>query len=406
MRPPSTRSNANDYHRTAPACKSVAPPSTSCNVAAPHFLCVACRVADPARHFADGIRSLFNPIGSVVDKINVGVFRLKSLRGSLVDVCNAPEVTTEAKLQVQHTLTPCNATWHGLACICTARVAKYRCGIHWQARRAAVQAEGFSAAMIDRFFRPFLGGIFFDRSLTVTSRLFTFVMRMLATGSNCLPARGIGAVADQVAADLPAGVVHLGTRVASISDSADEAAVVTESGVKVAAPLGVVVAVDGPESKRLLEGKWRKVRTRASAARSCKATTRLPFTWCEYVCAEHPVGGAHSSYRAGRRHVLHVLRHTRRGSAASGEHPVPRRRRRPRGEQRVLPKHSCAGLCARRPGAGVCEYHWNLRRPVRWRAGAGAASAVVAAPAPVSAHEAATAGPTCRDDSHFQFGDR
>ena len=45
-----------------------------------------------------------------------------------------------------------------------------------------LQAEGFSEAIIDRFFRPFLGGIFFDRRLGTTSRLFAFVMRMLATG--------------------------------------------------------------------------------------------------------------------------------------------------------------------------------------------------------------------------------
>ncbi len=64
--------------------------------------------------------------------------------------------------------------------------------------------------MIDRFFRPFLGGIFFDNDLQVTSRLFRFVMRMLATGSNCLPASGIGAVADQLAAGLPSSSIQTG----------------------------------------------------------------------------------------------------------------------------------------------------------------------------------------------------
>jgi hypothetical protein len=75
---------------------------------------------------------------------------------------------------------------------------------------AGPQAEGFSEAIISRFFTPFLGGIFFDRSLSVSSRLFEFVMRMLATGSNCLPAAGIGAVATQLAAKLPDGAINLG----------------------------------------------------------------------------------------------------------------------------------------------------------------------------------------------------
>jgi hypothetical protein len=33
-----------------------------------------------------------------------------------------------------------------------------------------LQAEGFSEEIIDRFFRPFLGGIFFNTQLTTSSR--------------------------------------------------------------------------------------------------------------------------------------------------------------------------------------------------------------------------------------------
>jgi len=57
-------------------------------------------VADPLRHFVDGVMSLTNPIGSVFDKVNVGVFRLKSLLGSLDDIFTQPEVTIEARLKV------------------------------------------------------------------------------------------------------------------------------------------------------------------------------------------------------------------------------------------------------------------------------------------------------------------
>jgi phytoene dehydrogenase-like protein len=122
------------------------------------------------------------------------------------------------------------------------------------ASRRGAQDEGFSKAMIDRFFRPLLGGIFFNRELTVTSRLFTFVMRMLATGSNCLPAGGIGAMAQQIADGLPAGTVRLKTVVTGVSQARDgqPAAVSTESGT-VQAALGVVIAAAGPEARGLLE---------------------------------------------------------------------------------------------------------------------------------------------------------
>jgi phytoene dehydrogenase-like protein len=81
---------------------------------------------------------------------------------------------------------------------------------------AALAKEGFTPAMVDRFFRPFLGGIFFDRGLGTSSRLFDFVMRMLAVGSNCLPAGGIGAVSEQLAGRLPADAVLLGARVEQV----------------------------------------------------------------------------------------------------------------------------------------------------------------------------------------------
>ncbi|KAI8473014.1 MAG: hypothetical protein J3K34DRAFT_453716 [Monoraphidium minutum] len=171
-------------------------------------------VADPLRHFVDGLLSLANPIGSVLDKVNVGVFRIKATLGSLDALLAAPETTTEQRLR----------------------------------------DEGFSPEIIDRFFRPFLGGIFFDTRLSTSSRLFAFVMRMLATGQNCLPEAGIGAVAGQVAAGLRDGSVVLGAKVERIEPGSGgaPARVVLSDGRSVAARRGVVVATEGPEAARLL----------------------------------------------------------------------------------------------------------------------------------------------------------
>lgn len=123
----------------------------------------------------------------------------------------------------------------------------------------AVQAEGFSPAMIDRFFRPFLGGIFFDRGLSVTSRLFTFVMRVLATGLNCLPAAGIGAVPKQLAAPLyRTRSIKVNSPVAAVSPETETGpACVTladEARNRIVARKGVVIATDGPAASRLLAG--------------------------------------------------------------------------------------------------------------------------------------------------------
>jgi hypothetical protein len=47
-------------------------------------------------------------------------------------------------------------------------------------------------------------------------RLFEFVMRMLATGSNCLPAGGIGALSEQLASRLPADSIFTGECVCAL----------------------------------------------------------------------------------------------------------------------------------------------------------------------------------------------
>ena len=61
------------------------------------------RVADPLRHPLDGLQSLANPVGSALDKVNVGLFRTKTLFGSVPSLFQAEETTTMQRLQVRCT---------------------------------------------------------------------------------------------------------------------------------------------------------------------------------------------------------------------------------------------------------------------------------------------------------------
>jgi hypothetical protein len=61
----------------------------------------------------------------------------------------------------------------------------------------ALREFGFSEPMIDRFFRPFLGGVMLDRTLRPSSRMLEFVFRMFARGDATLPALGMGAIPEQ-----------------------------------------------------------------------------------------------------------------------------------------------------------------------------------------------------------------
>lgn len=165
------------------------------------------RVADPLRRPFSLPATLRAPIGSLSDKIRLGLLSLRLRAGPARDLLHSPDGTT----------------------------------------LEALRDAGFSQKMIDRFFAPFLGGIQLDPNLEVTRRRFAIIFRMLAIGDTALPARGMGEIPAQLAARLPAGSVRYRARAAAIEGNA----VRLENGTSVRARK-VVVATDGPAAARLL----------------------------------------------------------------------------------------------------------------------------------------------------------
>lgn len=76
---------------------------------------------------------------------------------------------------------------------------------------------GFSDVFIDRFFRPFFGGIFNEKDLRTSSRMFVFLFAMFDRGGSALPAKGMQAIPDQLAAGLPAGCIRCNSPVISVA---------------------------------------------------------------------------------------------------------------------------------------------------------------------------------------------
>lgn len=136
------------------------------------------RLTDPWRRPLRGIRSLFSPIGSLLDKVRVARLRSRVLKDSLEGLVAEPETTT----------------------------------------LEALQRAGFSASMIERFFRPFLGGIFLDKDLQTSSRMFNFVFRMFSSGQACLPSAGMEAIPRQIASGLPPDSIRLNARVVRVQE--------------------------------------------------------------------------------------------------------------------------------------------------------------------------------------------
>ncbi|KAJ7968157.1 Protoporphyrinogen oxidase [Quillaja saponaria] len=187
-------------------------------------------VADPLRHFWDSLLSLTNPIGSIFDKLLIGSTRIQVLSKSDEEILGAEEVPTINLLK---------------------RI-------------------GFSDSIIDRFFRPFFGGIFFDTELETTSRLFDFIFKCLALGNNTLPLKGIQAIPEQLAAKLPSDSILLNSKVVSIDFSDSETPIVRlQSGEVLRSELGVILAVEEPEAVKLLARRSRRVQKKPVRSTVC-----------------------------------------------------------------------------------------------------------------------------------------
>jgi phytoene dehydrogenase-like protein len=112
----------------------------------------------------------------------------------------------------------------------------------------ALRDRGLSDVVVERFYRPFLSGVFLEDGLQTSSRFFDLVWRSFALGAQCVPAAGMGAIPAQLAAGLPAGVLQLEQHVDEVRPGSVRAA-----GLELDAR-AVVVAVEAPAAARLLPG--------------------------------------------------------------------------------------------------------------------------------------------------------
>jgi hypothetical protein len=79
--------------------------------------------------------------------------------------------------------------------------------------REALERAGLSTSALERFFTPFLRGIFLEPDLQTSSRFLSFVLDAFSSGPAALPARGIGSIPAQLAEGLD---VSLGAEVAAV----------------------------------------------------------------------------------------------------------------------------------------------------------------------------------------------
>lgn len=175
-------------------------------------------LADPLRAPGRLLPGLLNPLISPADKLRVLRLRADVMRYSAAEIFagkgqpGGQDESTEAYL-----------------------------------RRLGFAEQGFIANVA----RPFYGGIFLDRALSTSARMFRFTFKMLASGNIMLPAEGMQRVPEMLAAALPPGSLRLKARASAIQvHNGSVSGVQLATGESIETEQ-VVVATDSPNAAQL-----------------------------------------------------------------------------------------------------------------------------------------------------------
>ena len=160
-------------------------------------------LADPLRHPLDGVRTLVGGPVRVGDLLRLG-------RRRLGNAVREPRESDEPRTTLE-----------------------------------ILEADGYSEEAIERFFRPFFGGVFLDPELETSAAMFEFVLSTFSRGRAALPRGGMEAIPRQLARRLRTGV-RPDARAVTV-----EPGRVTLADGTVVEGRAVVVATSLPEARRL-----------------------------------------------------------------------------------------------------------------------------------------------------------
>lgn len=138
------------------------------------------RIGDPLRDWSSLLPTIFAKAGGLGSKLGILKLRNRLKELTLDDIFKQPEATTAKVLEEEY---------------------------------------GFDHRMVSRFFKPFYSGIFLEKELETSRRMFDFVFKMFAEGAVAVPNRGMHQIPLQLASNLPAHSIRLSCRVQKLEGS-------------------------------------------------------------------------------------------------------------------------------------------------------------------------------------------
>jgi len=187
-------------------------------------------IGDPMRQISSLMPTIMTDAATIKDKIRILLTKTKLNRKSIDEIFQGKEISTMEALKHDY---------------------------------------GFSDTVIKEFLQPFYAGIFLEKSLTTSRRMFDFVFKMFSEGDAAIPALGMEEIPKQIANHLDSRKIRCNSKVVLI----DGTQVHIENGEIIEADQ-IVIATDA-------YGINDKYTTTKNARRSTSnlyfSSTELPF---------------------------------------------------------------------------------------------------------------------------------
>ncbi|MCS5489651.1 NAD(P)/FAD-dependent oxidoreductase [Algoriphagus limi] len=110
---------------------------------------------------------------------------------------------------------------------------------------------GFSDQIIENFFKPFFRGIFLEKHMNTSSRMFEFVFKMFAIGHAAIPEKGMGEIPAMIREQLSSTQIYFNHPVEEVQGST----IFLKNGEKLEADR-IIIAVQPDKVMKQLQGQF------------------------------------------------------------------------------------------------------------------------------------------------------
>jgi protoporphyrinogen oxidase len=168
-------------------------------------------ITDPMRNPLKIVGMVFSKVGTFLDKVKMFTLTQELKKKSNEDIFKEPSVPTHQYLR----------------------------------------DYGFSDRIINNFFKPFFRGIFLEKHLNTSSRMFEFIFKMFALGQAAVPEKGMGEIPEMIRRQLSKTQIYFNSPVGKVEGKTIQ----LENGETLEADR-IIIAVQPDHVMKQLQGQF------------------------------------------------------------------------------------------------------------------------------------------------------